>query len=98
MDSCACGFETQSRVAGQPVSHFLTPPAQQASRCSLVKLGPSRVALVNAQQIYAIAPDVLLISFPYYIFLLFFSQLFPFPAKIPKGQGNAKGNNNHERR
>ena len=73
MDSCAYGFETQSRVAGQSVSHFLTPPAQQASRCSLVKLGSSRVALSTLKQNYAIAPDVLLISFPYYIFLLFFS-------------------------
>ena len=45
MDSFACGFETRNRVAGQPVSHFLTPPAQKASRCSFVKLGPSRVAL-----------------------------------------------------
>ena len=44
MDLCAYGFETQSRVAGHPVSHFLTPPAQRASRCSFVKLGPSRVA------------------------------------------------------
>ena len=72
MDSCACGFETQSRVAGQSVSHFLTLPAQQASRCSLVKLGTLTGCPVNAQQNYAIAPDVLLISFPYCIFLLFF--------------------------
>ena len=50
MDSCACGFETRSRVGGQPVSHFLTPPAQQASRCSFVKLGPSRVALQRSMK------------------------------------------------
>ena len=37
--------------AGQPVSHFLTPPAQQASRCSFVKLGPSRVAQTTLNRI-----------------------------------------------
>ena len=66
MDSFACGFETRNRVAGQPVSHFLTPPAQKASRCSFVKLGPSRVALSTLNTITQPFPMFCLCLFLFY--------------------------------
>ena len=87
MDSCACGFETHSRVAGQSVSHFLTPPAQQASRCSLVKLGPSRVALSTLNKTTQ--------SFPMFCSYLLLTAFFYFsspncflsPPKYQKARG-----------
>ena len=95
MVSCACGFETQSRVAGQPVSHFLTPPAQQASGCSLVKLGPSRVALSTLYNTTQSFP--MFCSFLFLIIFFYFSSpnRFLSPPKYQKARGMPKATTNN---
>ena len=64
MDSFACGFETRSRVEGQPASHFLTAHAHSVRVARCHQTGTLPGCPVNAQRTYVIMSDVLLISFP----------------------------------
>ena len=64
MDSFACGFETRSRVEGQPASHFLTAHAHSVRVARCRQTGTLPGCPVNAQQNSVIISDVLLNSFP----------------------------------
>ena len=63
MDSFACGFETRSRVEGQPASHFLTAHAHSVRVARCRQTGTLPGCPVNAQRNNVIVPDVLLIFF-----------------------------------
>ena len=82
--------ELEVALTGQPVSHFLTPPAQQASRCSLVKLGPSRVALSTLNKTTQSLP--MFCSFLFLTIFFYFSSpnCFLSPPKYQKARGIPK--------